>query len=80
MRQLGVQAFEGLQQVGANVIGAIANEVPAAPSYAYYGGSWQYAVPSSRLIAAGAREPIARLPVDALAIKEPDWASSEQEL
>jgi capsular exopolysaccharide synthesis family protein len=80
MRQLAVLALEGLQQVGANVIGAIANDVPAGRAYDYYGGSWQYATHANRLMtAAGFREPVARLPVDALAIKEPDWSAPEND-
>jgi succinoglycan biosynthesis transport protein ExoP len=78
MRQLGVLALEGLQQVGANVVGAIANDVPSAPSYSNYGGSWQYAKHSSRLFSSGnGHSATARLPMDALAIKEPDWSPTD---
>jgi capsular exopolysaccharide synthesis family protein len=42
MRKTGVLALDGLERVRANVIGAIANDMPT-PGGGYYGGSWQYA-------------------------------------
>ncbi|HZL37644.1 MAG TPA: CpsD/CapB family tyrosine-protein kinase, partial [Tepidisphaeraceae bacterium] len=42
-RRLGELALDGLQKVGAQVIGAIANDMPAGHGHHYYGGSWQYA-------------------------------------
>lgn len=43
IRQSSVRALDGLQKVGARVLGAIANDMPAGHGYHYYGGSWQYA-------------------------------------
>lgn len=50
MRRLGVLAVEGLEEVGANVRGAIANDVPAPAERSYFGRSWQYATSARRLL------------------------------
>ena len=42
MRTLGIVALNGLDKVGANVVGAIANDVPASKANVYYGGSSHY--------------------------------------
>ena len=42
MRTLGVVALNGLDKVGANVVGAIANDVPASKAASYYGASSHY--------------------------------------
>jgi capsular exopolysaccharide synthesis family protein len=54
-RQLGLLALDGLRRVGANVLGAVANDVPAhiAPQQ-HYGDAWNYAVETRRLLALGA--------------------------
>lgn len=54
MRDSGMQAMEGLAEVGANVVGAIANDVPGGRAYRYYGGSWHYASHARRLPAPAA--------------------------
>ena len=85
MRQLCMLAMEGLQQVGANVVGAIANEVPADRSSSYYGGgSWRYASQPKRLQvppvgAVGISRDVPRLAHDreAMSIKEPDWSAAD---
>jgi len=46
--KLGIEAMEGLEKVGANVLGVVANEVRESRRYRYYGGSWQYAAPPRR--------------------------------
>lgn len=52
MRALGAMAVDGLDKVGANVLGAIANDVPAdRADQNYSSGSWQYAAHSRRLLA-----------------------------
>jgi succinoglycan biosynthesis transport protein ExoP len=42
-RELGVLAMDDLAKVGANVLGAVANDVPVGRPYRKYDGSWQYA-------------------------------------
>jgi capsular exopolysaccharide synthesis family protein len=42
MRQLGSLAMDGLAKVGANVVGAVANDASAGRAYRKYGSSWQY--------------------------------------
>jgi polysaccharide biosynthesis transport protein len=92
MRQLGAYALDGLERIGANVLGAIANDVPAGSAYEYYGGSWQYAATSTRLldvegvggwkntdlpVAAGNGEAAAaKSEHDVLTIEEPDWGEA----
>lgn len=45
-------ALEGLGQVGAHVLGVVANDVPPGRTYSYYGGSWRYtARPDRQLVA-----------------------------
>ncbi len=53
VRKLGIYALQDLYRVGANVLGAIANDVPARPEYGYYGGSWSYASGTQRMLTAG---------------------------
>src|SRR5207302_9274984 len=43
MRALGTLALDGLTKVGANVLGAVANDVSAGKGYRKYGGAWQFA-------------------------------------
>jgi len=90
-RSLGALSIAGLEKVGANVVGAVANDV--APSrrygYGYNGGSWQYAVSANRLLAAvgvgsngngnGHELPLMasqqQLPEELLGLDEPDWSA-----
>lgn len=89
-RSLGALSIAGLEKVGANVVGAIANDV--APSrrygYGYNGGSWQYAISANRLLAAvgvpsngnGNGHELAsvtqqQLPEELLGLDEPDWSA-----
>ena len=90
MRTLGVLAVNGLEKVGANLVGTVANDVPTGKAYPYYGGSSQF-VARPRPIPAAARaalvakprqpepvvaapRPLERLNPEALTISEPDWA------
>lgn len=80
MRQLGMLAMDGLAKVGANVVGAVANDVAPPKGYRKYGGAWQYAVQNNRLnggksieIRSPIREP-GRLATEVLTISEPDWS------
>lgn len=50
MRELGIMALDGLDSVGARVIGAVANDVPPSRSAKYYGGHWPYATPQAELV------------------------------
>jgi capsular exopolysaccharide synthesis family protein len=50
-RPFVLHSRDALERVGANVVGAVANEVPARRAYRYYGGSWQYAAHANRLLA-----------------------------
>jgi capsular exopolysaccharide synthesis family protein len=50
VRQLAALALEGLAKVGANVLGAVANDVPLHGAYRYYGSSWQYAATDKPLL------------------------------
>jgi len=93
-RHLGVLAIAGLEKVGANVVGAVANDVAAGPRYGYgyghEGGAWQYAVSAKRLLAAvgvggsnGNGHPAltnssSQLSDEMLAIDEPDWSAEPQ--
>jgi len=43
MRRSGVLAVTGLTEVGADVLGVVANDVPLATASRYDGGHWQYA-------------------------------------
>ena len=43
MRRSGALAVMGLEEVGANVLGAIANDVPSVAAYRLDVGAWQYA-------------------------------------
>ncbi len=86
MRTLGVLAINGLQKIGANVVGAVANDVPSGKAYPYYGGSSQYVAPARAIIAQpgsnGNRgdawsiaRPSEKVVVESLAISEPDWST-----
>ncbi len=86
MRALGTLALDGLEKVGANVIGAIANDVPSSKAYHYYGGSWQYATNARLLPPLGAGLSADQAQPGAsgeggemLVIEEPDWAAKPQE-
>ncbi len=82
-----IQAMEELEKVGAHVLGAVANDVPALRANSYYRGSWQYASSAKRIIASVGGEPGAgesarpgkkQLLVDAaLAIIEPNWSAED---
>jgi Mrp family chromosome partitioning ATPase len=43
MRRAGAMAVMGLNEVGANVLGAVANDVPSVAAYRLDVGAWQYA-------------------------------------
>ncbi len=84
MRQLGMLAMDGLAKVGANVVGAVANDVAPPKGYRKYGGAWQYAMQGGRLgggrsveIRPVVREP-GRIGTEVLTISEPDWSSDVQ--
>jgi hypothetical protein len=47
-RDACLSVAEGLDRVGANVIGAVANDVAPGRGYRRYGGSWEYAAGASR--------------------------------
>ena len=51
-----VPALDELERVGANVLGAIANDMPALRSSSYYRGSWQYASSAKRVMASIANQ------------------------
>ncbi len=56
VRRFGIMALDGLEKVGANVLGAIANDTAPMPESRYYRGSWQYASSARRVMASvGAR-------------------------
>jgi hypothetical protein len=88
MRTLGVMAVNGLEKVGANLLGAVANDVPSGSAYPYYGGSSQF-IPRPRAMpmrvevkphgkngdALNPPRPMDRITTEALAIAEPDWAA-----
>jgi Mrp family chromosome partitioning ATPase len=88
MRALGTLALDGLAKVGANVLGAVANDVSAGKGYRKYGGAWQYASRAERYsgevaaVGAGSRNGEARGNgareagrVEVLSISEPDWSA-----
>lgn len=89
MRGLGTLALDGLTKVGANVLGAVANDVSPGKGYRKYGGAWQYASRAERysgevaaVSAAGSRNGEARGNgareagrVEVLSISEPDWSA-----
>ncbi len=82
MRRLGVQALDGLDKVGANVLGAIANDVAGTDrTVNTYGEMVQYEMDTRRMLnIAQDRLPNegsdASAPV--LAIAEPDWSSERK--
>ena len=50
-RHLGLLALDGLNRVGANVVGAVANDVTSPSSqYRRYGGAWEYAARDTRVL------------------------------
>jgi capsular exopolysaccharide synthesis family protein len=53
-RHLGLLALDALHRDGANVVGAVANEMAPALPYRRYGGAWEYAARAARAIPAGA--------------------------
>lgn len=85
MRKFGLMALDGLEKVGANMLGAIANDVPHGAGYDhYYGGSQQYAADRIRLpLHSDASAALLPVPAgasrngngarSALPIEEPDW-------
>ncbi|HEV7299973.1 MAG TPA: polysaccharide biosynthesis tyrosine autokinase [Tepidisphaeraceae bacterium] len=92
MRRLGVLALDGLDKVGANVLGAIANDVPSdRDSRQYYGSVLQYERDTKRMLTlaqAGGGDPNRRMSpnvtppnfaVQALTINEPDWSRDSQQ-
>jgi capsular exopolysaccharide synthesis family protein len=85
-RHYGVMAFEALQKVGANVLGAVANDTIAVRENNLYRGSWQYASSAKRVMAsianrAGEESALSATNVDvlltahALTVDEPDWTA-----
>ncbi|HEY7118513.1 MAG TPA: polysaccharide biosynthesis tyrosine autokinase [Tepidisphaeraceae bacterium] len=83
VRELGMLALDGLERAGANVLGAIANDVPPPRAYRKYGGTWQYAMAgAARRIAdedensmVSERERRVGRSSELLTVKEPDWSS-----
>jgi capsular exopolysaccharide synthesis family protein len=82
-----IPALDELERVGANVLGAVANDMPALRSSSYYRGSWQYASSAKRVMASIASQraesgenghkPKSLMSVDSsLVIKEPDWSEA----
>ncbi|MDB5293995.1 MAG: Tyrosine-protein kinase ptk, partial [Phycisphaerales bacterium] len=86
MRKYGIMAVDSLERVGANVLGAVANDVPTTKADNYYGGSWQYASSAKRLMASAPSRlpdetapvparPVRRPAEEAFDIAEPDWSA-----
>ncbi len=85
MRSAAAAAVAGLEKIGANVVGAVANEVQADASTRYYGGSWMPLSQNDQMLlsAGGRTQPSPQLgyeqrePVAAgtLATNEPDWSA-----
>lgn len=87
-RQYAAMALDGLESVGANVMGAIANDVIWDGRKDYqHGGSWRYASRGDRMLGSDgkgrsahigiATHPVResdKVPAEVLAISEPDWA------
>ncbi len=84
LRRLSVLAVEGLDKVGANLIGALANDVPVAgygDEGSYFGSVVQYEADTKRMIATaqyGAARPSATAPVGAIDDFQTDteWAGN----
>jgi len=82
VRQIGMLALNALQKVGANVQGAIANDVAGmARRIQKYGGAWQYASGGTQFLGterggtpAGAL-PAGKSKGEKLKISEPSWSS-----
>jgi capsular exopolysaccharide synthesis family protein len=82
VRHIGMLALDALQKVGANVQGAIANDVAAARRIQKYGGAWQYASRGGQFLGTerGPAAPTGALPAgkgkgEKLTISEPAWSS-----
>jgi capsular exopolysaccharide synthesis family protein len=82
MRQVGQMAMEALAKVGANVMGAVANDVAAVRVYRKYGGAWQYAASGGRYLGAAVNADIqpagaatGKAKADVLTIREPEWST-----
>jgi capsular exopolysaccharide synthesis family protein len=82
MRQIGMLALDALQKVGANVQGAIANDVAGLARRIHkYGGAWQYASGGPQFLGTErAGGPTGALPAgkakgEKLKISEPSWSS-----
>jgi len=92
VRDFGAMALDGLESVGANVMGTVANDVTIDARADYqHGGSWRYADRHERLLSTdskghspaqiGTATAVAResskVPVELLAVTEPDWAAPD---
>jgi Mrp family chromosome partitioning ATPase len=82
MRQIGMLALDALQKVGANVQGAVANDVAGPRRIHKYGGAWQYASRGRQFLAterapdsSSAALPAAKSHKETLMISEPAWSS-----
>jgi capsular exopolysaccharide synthesis family protein len=82
MRQIGMLALDALQKVGANVQGAVANDVAGPRRIQKYGGAWQYASRGRQFLAterapdsSSAALPAAKNSKETLMISEPAWSS-----
>lgn len=88
MRELGIMALDSLDAIGARVVGAVANDVPASQSAKYYGGNWPYVSRATKLIESkpsrptvnghngtgvAAVEPDDEQPPDLTVLPEPEW-------
>jgi succinoglycan biosynthesis transport protein ExoP len=83
MRQVGMLAMDALTKVGANLQGAVANDVSPGRALHKYGGAWQYAARSANQIGtkietkpAGAL-PAGKMKTEVLTISEPAWSSEK---
>jgi capsular exopolysaccharide synthesis family protein len=89
MRRSGALALDGLNEVGAYVLGAVANDAASTAGYRIEGGPWQYApgrsfdAPAPAAAAASHRlqngelhhatSPAGHLSMAGVPVKEPDW-------
>jgi capsular exopolysaccharide synthesis family protein len=89
MRRSGALALAGLNEVGANVLGVVANDVPSVAAYRIDGGPWQYAarghdgvIATGALPRNGELRPLAgaaaHFSAEAIMIPEPDWPADER--
>jgi capsular exopolysaccharide synthesis family protein len=88
-REPAVLVLDDLDRVGANVLGIVANGVPAPRSYRYYGAASNYATHANRRLSFGATALGDQSPADAfpangrrasasdeeILIEEPEWAA-----